>query len=114
MKRKYCKYSPEVGAYYFHGASDGKEDTCSAGDQGSIHGLGRSSGEGNGNPIQYSCRKNPTDRGAWRATVHRVAKSRTRLSTLFLNFTICIYLLQYVIYVLKIYLFIHVDLAHSF
>ena len=45
-----------------------------------IPGLGRSPGEGNGNPLQYSCLENPMDRGAWRATVHGVAKSRTRLN----------------------------------
>ena len=47
---------------------------------GSIPGLGRSSGEGNGNQLQYPCLENPLDRGAWYATVHGVAKSRTRLS----------------------------------
>ena len=52
-----------------------------AGDLGSIPGSGRSPGEGNGNPLQYSCLGNPMDRGAWGATVHGVAKSRTRLST---------------------------------
>ena len=46
----------------------------------SIPGLGRSPGGGNGNPLQYSCLENPMDGGAWRATVHGVAKSRTRLS----------------------------------
>ena len=51
-----------------------------AGDLGLIHGSGRSSGEGNGNPLQYSCLENPMDRGAWWATVHGVAKSWTRLS----------------------------------
>ena len=50
------------------------------GDPGSIPGLGRSSGKGNGNPLQYYCLENPMDRGAWRATVHEVAKSQTRLS----------------------------------
>ena len=50
------------------------------GDVGSILGLGRSSGEGNGNPVQYSCLENPMDGGAWWATVHGVAKSRTQLS----------------------------------
>ena len=50
------------------------------GDLGSIPGLGRSSGEGNGNPLQYSCLENPMDRGAWWAIVHRVAKSQTLLS----------------------------------
>ena len=46
-------------------------------DMGSVPGLGRSPGEGNGNPPQYSCWENPMDRGAWWATVHGVAKSRT-------------------------------------
>ena len=50
------------------------------GDLGSIPGLGRSPGEGNGNPLQYSCLENPRDQGAWWATVHGVAKSRTQLS----------------------------------
>ena len=51
-------------------------------DVGSIPGLGRSPGEGHGNPLQYSCLKNPMDRGAWRATVHRVTQSQTRLKRL--------------------------------
>ena len=58
-----------------------KESTCNAGDMGSIPGSGRSPGRGNGNPFQYSCLKNPTDRGAWQATAHGVTKSQTRLST---------------------------------
>ena len=49
---------------------------------GSIPGLGRCPGGGHGNPVQYSCLENPIDRGAWRATVHRVAKSQTRLKWL--------------------------------
>ena len=53
--------------------------TGDARDVGSIPGLGRSSGIGNGNPLQYSCLQNSMDRGAWWATVHGVAKSRTRL-----------------------------------
>ena len=48
-------------------------------DAGFIFGLGRSPGKGNGNPLQYSCLENPIDRGAWKATVHGVAKSWTRL-----------------------------------
>ena len=52
---------------------------CDAGDLGSIPGLGRSPGGGHGNPLQYSCLENPMDRGAWWATVHAGAKSRTRL-----------------------------------
>ena len=54
----------------FPGGSYGKESACSVGDYGSIPGLGRSPGEGNGNPLQYSCLENPMDRGTWQATVH--------------------------------------------
>ena len=61
----------------FPGGSDGKESVYNAGDPGSIPGLGRSPGEGNGNPRQYSCLENPMDRGAWQGTVHGVAKSWT-------------------------------------
>ena len=57
--------------------SDGKEDSCNAGDPGSIPGVGRSTGGGPGNPLQYSCLKNPLDRGTWQATVHGVPESRT-------------------------------------
>ena len=57
----------------------GKESACSAGDLGSIPGLGRSPGGGHGNPLQYSCLENPMDRGAWRAIVHGVTQSRMRL-----------------------------------
>ena len=64
----------------FPGSSDGKASAYNAGDLGSIPGSGRSPGEGNGNPLQYSCLENPMDGGAWKATVHGVAKSRTRLS----------------------------------
>ena len=58
----------------------GKESTCNAGDAGDVRlipGSGRSPGGGHGNPLQYSCLENSTDRGAWRATVHMVAKSLT-------------------------------------
>ena len=51
------------------------------GDGGLIPGLGKPPGGGNGNPLQYSCLENPMDRGAWRPTVHKVAKSQTQLST---------------------------------
>ena len=60
----------------------GKESTCNTEDPGSIPSSGRSPGEGNGNPLQYSCLENPMDRGAWRATVHGVTKSRTWLKQL--------------------------------
>ena len=61
----------------FPGGSDGKVSACSAGDPG----LGRSPGEENDNPLQYSCLQNPMDRRAWRTTVHGDAKSQTRPST---------------------------------
>ena len=64
----------------FPGGSDGKASVYNAGDLGSIPGSGRSPGEGNGNPLQYSCLENPMDGRAWLATVHGVTKSRTRLS----------------------------------
>ena len=59
----------------FPGGSDGKASVCNLGHLGSIPGLGRSSGEGNGNPLQYSCLENPMDRRAWQATVHGVARA---------------------------------------
>ena len=61
----------------FPGGSDGKVSACSAGDPGLIPGSGRSPGEGNSNPLQYSCLENPMDGEAWKATVHGVAKSQT-------------------------------------
>ena len=57
------------------GLPGGSESACNAGDPGSIPGLGKYSGEGNGNPLQYSCLENSIDRGAWWATVHGVTKS---------------------------------------
>ena len=60
--------------------ASGKESTCNGGatgDMGSIPGLGRSPGRGNGNPLPYSCLENPMDGGAWRATINRVTKSQT-------------------------------------
>ena len=59
----------------FPGGSDDKASVYKAGDLGSSPGLGRSPGEGNGNPLQDSCLENPMDRGAWQATVHSIAES---------------------------------------
>ena len=67
----------------YPGGSDGKESACNAGatgDTGLIPGSGRSPGEGNGNPLQYSCLKNPMNRRAWKATVYGVLKSSKKLS----------------------------------
>ena len=66
---------PLVGA-----SSDGKESACNAGDPDLVPGLGKSPGEGIGNPLLYSCLENPMDEEAWSATVYGVAKSPTRLS----------------------------------
>ena len=64
----------------FLGGSNSKQSACNAGDLGLIPGSGRFPGEVNGYPLQYSCLENSMDKGAWRATVHRVTKSWTRLS----------------------------------
>ena len=64
----------------FPGGLEGKVSACNVGDPGSIPESGRSPGEGNGTPLQYSCLENPMDGGAWEAAVHGVAKSWTRLS----------------------------------
>ena len=63
----------------FPGGSDSIVPVCNAADLGSFPGLGRSPGEGNGTPLQYSCLGNPMDRGAWWARVHEFAKSWTQL-----------------------------------
>ena len=87
----------------FPGGSDGKESSCKAGDVDLIPGLGRSPGEGNGSPLQYSCLENSMDRGAWQATVHGVTYTLNVLSKLtssicFVNivYMACIYSLHYI------------------
>ena len=77
QRKELCSLSCNKG---FPGGSEVKVSAWNAGDPGSIPGSGRSPGEGNGNPLQYSCLENPMEGGAWQATVHGVAKSRTRLS----------------------------------
>ena len=64
----------------FPGVSEGKESACNAGDLVLVPVVGRSPGEGNGYPLQYSCLENSKDRGAWWVTVQGVAKSQTQLS----------------------------------
>ena len=70
----------------FPGGSEVKASACNVGDPGSIPGLGRSPGEGNGNPLQYSCLENPMDGGAWSAAVHGVATSWAQLSAFTFTF----------------------------
>ena len=78
----------------FPGGSDGKASAYNVGDPGLIPGSGRSPGEGNGNPLHYSCLENPMDGGVWLATVHGVTKSQTQLSdfTIYLSIHLSIYL----------------------
>ena len=71
----------------FPGGSDGKESACNVEDPGSIPGTGRFPGEGNGNPLQYSCLENPKDRGAWCPTIGGVTKSWTRLRDFHFHFS---------------------------
>ena len=77
MWRKMCLIikQPNISLMSFPGGSESKESACDAGYVGLIPEWGRSPGEGNGNPLQYSCLENPMDEGAWWATVHGVAKS---------------------------------------
>ena len=75
----FLKYLVPASLLGFPGDSDSKESACSGGDPGSNPGSGRSPGEGNGCPFQYSCLENSMDKGAWQATVHGVTQSQTRL-----------------------------------
>ena len=82
-RHQICLFQPSRLWYLCYGrpcGSDGKESAHNAGDTGLIPGSGRSLGEGNDNPLQYSCLENSMDRGAWWATIHGIAKSRTQLS----------------------------------
>ena len=92
-QNKYTVNSP-LG---FPGSSNGKESGCNAGDLGLISGLGRSLGEGNGTPLQYSCLDNPMDGGPWQSTAHRVTKSWTRLSDF--TFTKCMAILFFAVFI---------------
>ena len=74
-KDKFYPHSYKVFATQQRGGSEVKASASNAGDLGSINGLGRSPGEGNGNPLQYSCLDNPMEGGAWQATVRGVEKS---------------------------------------
>ena len=91
----------------FPGGSDGKESTCNVGDLGLIPGLGRSPGEGNSYPHQYSGLENFMNRGAWQAAVHWVVKSWTQLS----NVHTCILLYNLHAY-LHVYVYTHILYFH--
>ena len=84
----------------FPSGSVGKESACNAGDPGSIPGLERSLGEGNGNPLQYPCLENPMDGGARPDAVHGIEKSQTRLCDLhiFLSLYKCYHMLLFLTY----------------
>ena len=82
------------------GGSDGKASAYNSGDPGSIRRSGRSPGEGNGNPLQYSCQESPMEGEAWLVKVHVVAKSQTRLS----NFTFFSFYMLYMYTIYIIYL----------
>ena len=79
LKRLSSNSNSSIRYIGFPGGSVVKNPPANAGDAGLIPGSGRSPGELNGNPLQYSCLGNPIDRGAWQATDHRVAKSQTQL-----------------------------------
>ena len=81
MNQSFCMIRfeavPRVPTVFVQTDSDGKESACNAGNPDLIPGLRRAPGEGNGNPLQYSCLENPMDSGVWWATVHGIAKSWT-------------------------------------
>ena len=79
------EHNVQQGFDSYLGGSDSKESARNARDAGSIPGSGRSPGGGHGNSLQYSCLENPMDRGAWRASVHRVAKNQDMTEQLTLS-----------------------------
>ena len=81
----------------FSGGSDSKESAFNAGDTGLIPGSGRSPGERNGNPLQYSCLENSMDRGAWQATVHGPTKIQTRLTEHIVAITVSVKIINVLI-----------------
>ena len=98
------------GPRYYHtsfsGGSDRKESACNAGASGLITGLGRSSGEGNGEPVQYSCLENSMDRAGWWTSVHGIANRQTQLKWLAVSLA---YILHIYVYTLYTYICIYVS-----
>ena len=102
----------------FPGGSDGKVSVYNAGDLSLIPGSGRSSGEGNDNPLQYSCLENPVDGRAWLATVCRVARSQTRLHDFtlpYLTLPVSTFLLLFIYSVILLFqkMFFHTTLFYE-
>ena len=81
LKKEDCKLISIPTTKDFPRSSVSKESACSTGDPSSIPGMGRSPGEGNGNPLQCSCLENPMGRGTWWTTAHGVARVRLNLVT---------------------------------
>ena len=106
----FCKIDVICILLGFPGGSEVKASDCSVGDLGLIPGSGRSPGEGNGNPLQYSCLENPMDGGAWWATVHGVTKSWTPMSDLTYYITNCyspnVYFFIFIFFFSKCLLFV--------
>ena len=98
-----CSFFTSIWNMFIDG-SDGKASAYNAGDPDAIPGSGRSPGEGNGNPFQYSCLENPMDGGAWWATVHGVAKSRTQLN--YFTFTFHFYTSYDIFILMLIYILV--------
>ena len=97
----------------FPGGSEGKGSAYNVGDLGSIPGSGRSPGEGNGNPLQYSWLENPTDGEAWQATVHGVAKSWTQPSNFTFTFASYLYsVIDMFMYILLTYINAHTNILN--
>ena len=84
------KNTGSMGMKGFPRSSVGKQSACDTGDPGSIPGMGRSPGEGNGNPLQYSCLENPMNRGGWQVAVHGVTRVRHDLATNTFTFSLSI------------------------
>ena len=95
------------------GGLDDKASAYNAGDLGSMPGSGRSPGEGNSNPLLYSCLENPMDGETWQAILHRVAKSRTRLSDFTLHICVCICVCVYTYIYIYIYIYVYIYVSHT-